>query len=115
MLEWITRLPPELVDHVLAYNGYVNRCGKYMQRLSKDDARYRLFERVPQPTVNVHRSCKGEFVFVYIDFYHVSEEGRVVRNITTVMNLQLDQFTYWYQALLYDKYNNYFLRFNEPI
>ena len=104
MLEWIARLPPELVDHVLAYNGYVNRRGKYMQRLSKDDARYRLFERVPRPTVNVHLSCRC--VFMYIDFYHVSEEGRTVRNI--VISIIMGVFTYWYNALLDG------VRFNEP-
>jgi len=43
------RLPSDLVDRVLAYNGTLRkRAGKYMNQLAKTDPRYRLLQTVPR-------------------------------------------------------------------
>ena len=43
------RLPSDLVDRVLAYDGTLRkRAGKYMNQLAKTDPRYRLLQTIPR-------------------------------------------------------------------
>ena len=103
----VASLPPELVDHILSYLGYVNRHGMYMRRLAKDDARFTLYASVPRPRVCVH----GKSVFVYIDFFRETERGWVSRNFCMDVDLRTSLFTYGYHALLNEETPAYYVMY----
>jgi hypothetical protein len=50
LLEKFKYLPNEIINQIINYTDIVvYRYGKYMNRISKDDKRYKLVEKIPKP------------------------------------------------------------------
>jgi hypothetical protein len=59
------RLPFEIVQHILTYDGTIlrERNGKYMKQISKTDERYDIFKQIPIKNL-IFNTYIGAYVYV---------------------------------------------------
>jgi hypothetical protein len=53
-------LPKEIIHIILSYDGKIKyRNGNYMNQISQDDVRYRLFDTIPKPKTYLYQNPVG--------------------------------------------------------
>lgn len=62
-MEWCSKIPKDILHMILEYNGTIKyRNGKYINRISRNDDRYNILQRIPNINTHYHNNY---FISIY--------------------------------------------------
>ena len=62
-MEWCSKIPKDLIHMILEYDGTIKyRNGKYINRISSNDDRYDILQRIPKINTHYHNNY---FISIY--------------------------------------------------